>query len=235
MIRLEGIETSYDEVTVLRDVSLEVDEGEVVAVIGSNGAGKTTLLKTIAGLLKPRRGKIFYRGVRLDGLPAYKIARLGIVYVPAERELFPHMTVRENLELGAYAIADRKAVSERLKFIFGFFPRLQQRQGQLAGTLSGGEQQMLAIGRGLMSNPKVLLLDEPSTGLAPLLVREMYRQLHRLRQEGLTILLAEQQITMALSLAFRAYVLENGEIVRHGRSEDLLSDPELKRAYLGIA
>lgn len=235
MIVVEGIESAYEDVTVLKDVTLEVGKGEVVAVIGSNGAGKTTLLKTIVGLLKPRKGKILFKGIRLDGLSVYKIAKLGIAYVPAERDLFPQMTVRENLELGAYTISDRKVVKERLTFVFELFPRLKERQRQLAGTLSGGEQQMLAIGRGLMLNPELLMLDEPSTGLAPALVMQMYQQLQKLREEGLTILLAEQQIPMALSLASRAYVLENGKIVRHGRSDDLLVDPELKKAYLGVA
>jgi branched-chain amino acid transport system ATP-binding protein len=235
MIRVEGIETSYGEVNILRDVSLEVGEEEAVAVIGCNGAGKTTLLRTIAGLRRPRKGRILYEGMRLDRLPAHKIARLGIVYVPAERELFPQMTVRENLELGAYATIASKAVGEQLKIVFDLFPRLKERQRQFAGTLSGGEQQMVAISRGLMSKPKLLVLDEPSTGLAPLLVTEMYRQLHQLREEGLTILLAEQQVAMALSLAYRAYVLENGQITHHGNSRDLLKDPELKKAYLGIA
>jgi branched-chain amino acid transport system ATP-binding protein len=235
MIRVEGIETSYGEVNILRDVSLEVGEEEAVAVIGCNGAGKTTLLRTIAGLRRPRKGRILYEGMRLDRLPAHKIARLGIVYVPAERELFPQMTVQENLELGAYATIASKAVGEQLKIVFDLFPRLKERQRQFAGTLSGGEQQMVAISRGLMSKPKLLVLDEPSTGLAPLLVTEMYRQLHQLREEGLTILLAEQQVAMALSLAYRAYVLENGQITHHGNSRDLLKDPELKKAYLGIA
>lgn len=235
MIVVEGIESAYEDVTVLKDVTLEVGKGEVVAVIGSNGAGKTTLLKTIVGLLKPKKGKILFKGIRLDGLSVYKIAKLGVAYVPAERDLFPQMTVRENLELGAYTIPDRKVVKERLTFVFELFPRLKERQRQLAGTLSGGEQQMLAIGRGLMLNPELLMLDEPSTGLAPALVMQMYQQLQKLREEGLTILLAEQQIPMALSLASRAYVLENGKIIRHGRSEDLLVDPELKKAYLGVA
>lgn len=235
MIKVEGIVVSYGEVDVLREINLEVGEREVVAVIGSNGAGKTTLLKAIVGLLRPRKGRILYDGIRLDGLPAHKIARSGIAYVPAERELFPQMTVLENLELGAYATTSKKAVEHQLKFVFGIFPRLKERQRQHVGTLSGGEQQMVAIARGLMSRPKVLLLDEPSTGLAPFLVAEMYGQLHRLREEGLIILLAEQQVPMALSLAHRAYILENGWIRRHGNSKDLLEDPEVKEAYLGIA
>lgn len=235
MIRVEGIEVSYGEINVLNDVSLEVGEGEVVAVIGSNGAGKTTLLKAIAGLQRPKKGRILYSGMRLDRLATHKIVRLGVAYIPAERELFPQMTVRENLELGAYATTANKTQGEEFKFVFDLFPRLKERQGQFVGTLSGGEQQMVAIGRGLMSKPKVLLLDEPSTGLAPLLVAEIYQRLHRLREEGLIILLAEQQVSLALSLAHRAYVLENGQIRRHGNSKDLLEDPEVKEAYLGIA
>lgn len=232
MIRVEAIDVSYDETAVLRDVSIEVGEGETVAIIGSNGSGKTTLLKAIAGMLRTTEGKIFYDGMRLDGLRTYKIVRLGIVYVPAERELFPLMTVVENLELGAYR---NKAWRKLLNVVFTLFPVLKARTKQLAGTLSGGEQQMLAISRGLMARPKVLLLDEPSSGLAPILVDELYRQLHRLKEEGLTILLAEQQVPIALSLADRAYVLENGRIRLSGKSQDLLEEPEVMRAYLGLA
>jgi branched-chain amino acid transport system ATP-binding protein len=232
MIRVEGIDVSYDETAVLRDVSIQVDEGETVAVIGSNGSGKTTLLKAIAGMLRTGKGKIFFDGMGLDRLPTHKIVRLGIVYVPAERELFPLMTVMENLELGAYR---NKEWRKLLDIVFRLFPRLEERTKQLAGTLSGGEQQMLAIARGLMAKPKVLLLDEPSSGLAPILVDELYRQLHRLKEEGLTMLLTEQQVPIALSLADRAYVLENGRIRISGKSQDLLDEPEVRRAYLGVA
>ncbi|GIX46132.1 MAG: ABC transporter ATP-binding protein [Candidatus Tectimicrobiota bacterium] len=233
LLRVQALEVAYGELTVLRDVSLEVAAGEVVAIVGSNGAGKTTLLKTIAGLLRPHRGQILYDGRRIDGWPAHRLVRLGIAYVPAERELFPQMTVRENLELGAYLHPQHTA--ERLAFVFDLFPRLGERQRQLAGTLSGGEQQMLAIGRGLMSRPAVLLLDEPSTGLAPLLVAEMYRKLQQLKEEGLTLLLAEQQVPMALSLAERAYVLESGRIRLQGQAQALLEEPAIKKAYLGVA
>ncbi|MBI3077052.1 MAG: ABC transporter ATP-binding protein [Deltaproteobacteria bacterium] len=233
MIRVEGIEVAYGELPVLRDVSLEVQSGEVVGVIGPNGSGKTTLFKAIVGLLKPRKGRIFYDGRRLDGLSTHAIVRRGIVYVPAERELFPQMTVLENLELGAYV--NHEAKGELLEFVFSVFPRLKERRGQMAESLSGGEQQMLAIARGVMARPKALLLDEPSTGLAPLLVSEMYRQLSRLSAEGLTILLAEQQVPLALSFSARAYVLENGSIKLSGESRELLGDPEIKRAYLGVA
>lgn len=233
LIRVEGLEVSYAEMPVLRDVSIEAQTSEAVGVIGPNGSGKTTLFKAIVGMLRPKRGKIYYDDTRLDGLGTPDIVRLGIVYVPAERELFPQMTVLENLDLGAYI--NQKARGELLEFVFSFFPRLKERARQLAGTLSGGEQQMLAIARGLMARPKVLLLDEPSTGLAPLLVAEMYRQLSRLKKEGLTILLAEQQVPLALSFTERAYVLENGRVKLSGRSKDLLGEPEIKRAYLGVA
>lgn len=234
MIRVEGIEVSYGEVLILKGVSIEVDEGEAVAVIGSNGAGKSTLLKSIAGILKPKKGRIFYQRREVHRLPTHEIVRSGMVYIPAERELFPQMTVQENLELGAYTISIAKAKKETLKFVFTLFPRLEERKKQLAGTLSGGEQQMLAIGRGLMSRPKVLLLDEPSTGLAPLLVAEMYQQFQWLKKKGSTILIAEQQIPAALSLAHTAYVLENGIIKLHGKASDFLKDPEIKRAYIGV-
>ncbi len=235
MIRVAGLEAGYGDVAVLREIDIEVARGEIVAVIGSNGAGKTTLLKTIAGLLRPRKGTIECEGLRLEGRPAHEIVRAGIAYVPAERELFPHMTVRENLALGAYLRRDPREKAELLRFVFTLFPRLDERRGQLAGTLSGGEQQMLAIGRGLMSKPKVLLLDEPTTGLAPLTVAETYRQLHRLKGEGVTILLAEQQVPLALSLADRAYVLESGWVRIHGTSAELLQQPAVKTAYLGVA
>ena len=233
LIATEAIEVAYGDMPVVKGVSLEVRAGEAVAVIGPNGAGKTTLLRTIAGLLAPRAGRIVYEGARLDGLRHYETVKRGVVYVPAERELFPQMSVLENLELGAYTNYASRA--ERLKFVLGVFPRLDERRRQMAGTLSGGEQQMLAVGRGLMARPKILLLDEPSTGLAPLFVAEMYRQLARLREDGLTILLAEQQIPHALAFTERAYVLENGHIRMSGPSGDLLGNTEIQRSYLGMA
>ncbi len=232
LLGVADIAVAYGDIEVVRGVSLEVHQGEAVAVIGPNGAGKTTLLKAIAGMLRLRRGSILYRGARLDGRPHYEVARDGVVYVPAERELFPQMTVLENLELGAYASYAKRA--ERQEFVFGLFPRLHERRRQLAGTLSGGEQQMLAIGRGLMAQPRILLLDEPSTGLAPFFVAEIYRQFAQLMREGLTILLAEQQVPHALSFTDRAYVLENGRVRLSGISGDLLGEPEIRRAYLGL-
>ena len=233
VIGTEGIEVAYGDISVVRGVSLEVLQGEAVAVIGPNGAGKTTLFKAIAGMLALRAGRIVFQGARLDGIRHYDIVKRGVVYVPAERELFPQMSVLENLELGAYT--NYRSRAERLKFVLGVFPRLEERKAQMAGTLSGGEQQMLAVGRGLMARPKILLLDEPSTGLAPLFVSEMYRQLSRLKGEGLTILLAEQQIPHALAFTERAYVLENGRIRLSGNSKHLLGNPEIQRTYLGMA
>jgi len=229
----EAVEVAYGDIAVVRGVNLEVREGEAVAVIGPNGAGKTTLFKAIAGMLALRDGSVRYAGARIDGRRHFEIVRQGIVYVPAERELFPQMSVLENLELGAYSCYGARA--ERLKFVLDLFPRLHERRRQLAGTLSGGEQQMLAIGRGLMSRPRVLLLDEPSTGLAPFFVSEIYRQFGQLKREGLTILLAEQQVPHALGFTDRAYVLENGRIHLSGTSNELLGNAEVQRAYLGMA
>jgi branched-chain amino acid transport system ATP-binding protein len=233
LVRVERLHAGYGQTAVLRDVSIEAHPGEAIAVIGPNGAGKTTLLKAIVGMLRPSRGEVHYGGRPLNGLRAYQVARLGLVYVPAERELFPTMTVIENLELGAYT--NVRAKSLQLEYVFGLFPRLQERVHQLAGTLSGGEQQMLAIGRALMGGPKVLLLDEPSTGLAPKAVAELYRNLSRLKSAGLTIIVTEQQVRLALSLTDRAYVLEQGSIRLSGRSAELLGDPSIKKAYLGVA
>jgi len=232
VLRVDRLVVAYDDIQVLNEVSLEVRPGEAVGVIGPNGAGKTTLFKAISGLLKPRSGHISWEGARLDGLPAHAVARRGIVYVPPERELFPQMTVGDNLTLGAYVA--RAGVHRRLARVYDLFPRLAARRPQRAETLSGGEQQMLAIGRAVMARPKLLLLDEPSTGLAPLVVAAMYRQLTTLQQEGLTVLLAEQQVPLALSFCARIYVLENGRVVLSGPPQALLGDPALKRAYLGV-
>lgn len=233
LVGVAGLEVGYADIPVVRDVSFEVHEGEAVAIIGPNGAGKTTLFKAIAGVLRPRGGEVRYQGARIDGLRHYETVKRGVVYVPAERELFPQMSVLENLELGAYA--HYKSRAERLEFVLELFPRLQERRRQMAGTLSGGEQQMLAIGRGLMARPRILLLDEPSTGLAPFFVSEMYRQLARLKKEGLTILLAEQQVPHALAFTERAYVLENGRIHLSGSSQQLLGNPEIQKSYLGVS
>ena len=231
LVRVEGLHAGYGQTPVLRDVNIEAHPGEAIAVIGPNGAGKTTLLKTIMGMLRPTRGKVHYDGRHLNGLRAFQVARLGLAYVPAERELFPTMTVLENLELGAFPCKE-EAHFER---VFELFPRLAERRRQLAGTMSGGEQQMLAIGRALMGGPKVLMLDEPSTGLAPKAVAELYRQLSKLKSAGLTIVLTEQQVGLALALTDRAYVLEQGSIRLSGRSSALAGDPAIRKAYLGVA
>ena len=232
LVRVEALHAGYGSAAVLRDVSIEAHPGEAIAVIGPNGAGKTTLMKAIVGMLRPSRGAVRYEDRYLTGLRAYQVARLGLVYVPAERELFPTMTVLENLQLGAYR--NVRATALQLGYVFGLFPRLKERSRQLAGTLSGGEQQMLAIGRALMGGPKVLLLDEPSTGLAPKAVAELYRNLAQLKSGGLTIVLTEQQVPLALALTDRAYVLEQGSIRVSGRSSELAGNAEIKKAYLGI-
>ena len=232
IVQVEEVYASYGPALVLRGVSLAVSAGEAVAVIGPNGAGKTTLLRTMIGMIRPTQGRISYNGQVCNGLRAFETARLGMVYVPAEKELFPGMTVLENLELGSCRnVVD---ASGRLSYVFELFPRLQERRQQLAGTLSGGEQQMVAIGRALMGCPKVLLLDEPSTGLAPKMVAELYRQLAKLKTAGLTLIVAEQQVPLVLSLTDRAYVLEQGAIRLSGKSADVRGNPEIKAAYLGV-
>ncbi|WP_322801258.1 ABC transporter ATP-binding protein [Thermoflexus sp.] len=235
-LEVEDLEVTYGPVRALQGVSLRVDPGEVVAVIGANGAGKTTLLRAISGLLRPRSGRIRFDGHEITGWPPERIVALGLVQIPERRQLFHSMSVEDNLRLGAYLRlrrGERKAVEEDLQRVFEIFPRLKERRRQVAGTLSGGEQQMLAIGRGLMARPRVLLLDEPSLGLAPLLVRELFRILRALREQGLTLLLVEQNARQALRIADRAYIMETGRIVREGAAVDLLADPILQAAYLG--
>lgn len=235
-LEVEDLEVTYGPIRALQGVSLRVDPGEVVAVIGANGAGKTTLLRAISGLLRPRSGRIRFDGHEITGWPPERIVALGLVQIPERRQLFHSMSVEDNLRLGAYLRlrrGERKAVEEDLQRVFEIFPRLKERRRQVAGTLSGGEQQMLAIGRGLMARPRVLLLDEPSLGLAPLLVRELFRILRALREQGLTLLLVEQNARQALRIADRAYIMETGRIVREGAAVDLLADPILQAAYLG--
>jgi len=232
MLTVDDLAVGYGDSIAVSGVSLHVDEGEAVAVIGSNGAGKTTLLRAICGLLPTRSGTVTYDGDRLTGTPAHRVARRGLAYVPAERRLFGGMSVRENLELGAYP--DRPDAA-RMDLVFGLFPRLADRRSQHAGTMSGGEQQMLAVGRALMSRPRLLILDEPTTGLAPVLAEEAYASLEALRGEGLTVLVAEQQVPLALDLADRAYVIEDGAIQLEGPAAQLQGNPDVRRAYLGIA
>jgi branched-chain amino acid transport system ATP-binding protein len=236
MLTLEKVSAFYGRIQALREVSLHVAEGEIVAVIGSNGAGKSTLLNTISGMISARGGRIDFDGRPIAGLPPEKIVRLGISQVPERRQIFSTMSVMDNLILGAYhryGRDGRKAVERDLDFVFEIFPRLQERIGQTAGTLSGGEQQMLALGRGWMAKPKLLLMDEPSLGLAPLMAREIFRVSGRLRERGTTILVVEQNAHAALALADRAYVMESGQVVLEGKSSDLVSDERVQKAYLG--
>ncbi len=234
ILRVDGIEVGYGDLTAVGDVSLEVREGETVALIGANGAGKTTTLRAVSGLLPLRRGRIEFEGQRLDGLTSAQIVARGIAHVPEGRQLFPTMTVLENLELGARTRAARARVAESLARVFGLFPRLRERREQLAGTLSGGEQQMCAIGRGLMACPRLLMLDEPSLGLGPVLVKAIFEDLGRINAQGLTILLVEQNVLRSLQLAHRGYVLENGRVTRSGAGPELLASGHIKRAYLGL-
>jgi branched-chain amino acid transport system ATP-binding protein len=234
LLRVDGIEVAYGDLTAVRDVSLEVREGEAVALIGANGAGKTTTLRAISGLLPLRRGRIELGGRRLDGLGPAEIVARGIAHVPEGRQLFPTMTVRENLELGARTRAARAGRAGMLERVFKLFPLLRERGGQLAGTLSGGEQQMCAIGRGLMARPRLLMLDEPSLGLAPVLVKAIFEDLGRINEQGITVLLVEQNVLRSLHLAHRGYVLENGRMTLAGPREELLASGHIKQAYLGL-
>jgi branched-chain amino acid transport system ATP-binding protein len=234
LLRVDGIEVGYGDLTAVRDVSLEVREGEAVALIGANGAGKTTTLRAVSGLLPLRRGRIEFEGQRLDRLTSAQIVARGLAHVPEGRQLFPTMTVRENLELGARTPAARASVRDSLAQVFDLFPRLQERAAQLAGTLSGGEQQMCAIGRGLMARPRLLMLDEPSLGLAPVMVKATFEDLGRINGRGITILLVEQNVLRSLHLAHRGYVLENGRMTLSGARNDLLASGHIKQAYLGL-
>jgi branched-chain amino acid transport system ATP-binding protein len=231
LLELKEIRVRYGGIEAVKGISLDVGEGELVTLIGGNGAGKTTTLKTISGVKRPSEGSIFYKGERIDELRADEIVALGICQAPEGRHIFPRMTVRENLLMGAY---NRKGhATEDFDRVFGLFPVLQERQGQAGGTLSGGEQQMLAIGRALMSNPTVLMLDEPSLGLAPLLVERIFDLLREIHDQGTTILLVEQNAQMALQLADRGYVIESGEIVLHDAADKLMGDEQVRKAYLG--
>ena len=233
LLRLEGVEAGYGDLVAVRDVSLEVHPGELVALIGSNGAGKTTTLRAVCGLIRPRRGVVEFDGARIDGLSSAQIVARGIAHVPEGRQLFPSMTVRENLELGARTPEARRRRAETLERVYALFPRLAERHAQLAGTLSGGEQQMAAIGRALMARPRILMLDEPSLGLAPVVVTAIFENLVTINRDGTTVLLVEQNVLRALRLCARAYVLENGTVTLAGTRDALLADERVKRAYLG--
>jgi branched-chain amino acid transport system ATP-binding protein len=233
LLEVESIHSYYGHIQALRGVSLTVEEGEVVTLIGSNGAGKTTTLRSIHGILPPREGRIVFRGEEIQGKPAHGMIKRGIAQSPEGRKIFQRMTVLENLEMGAYHRNDRSEIQEDMNRVFDLFPRLKERVKQEAGTMSGGEQQMLAIGRSLMSRPKLLLLDEPSMGLAPVLVERIFQVIQEINKQGTTILLVEQNANVALEVATRGYVLETGSIVNAASAEKLREDPKVREAYLG--
>jgi branched-chain amino acid transport system ATP-binding protein len=224
---------AYGAIRAIQGISFYVDAGEIVTLIGANGAGKSTTLRTISGLLRPYRGDILYQGQSIVSVSAEKIVRMGISQVPEGRQIFSTLTVKENLEMGAYTRKDKQEIENSMQRVFKSFPRLQERQGQLGGTLSGGEQQMLAMGRGLMSSPRLLLLDEPSMGLAPILVEEIFEIIKTINAQGTSILLVEQNAAMALSIASRAYVLETGRVILEGDASAVLRNPQVREAYLG--
>jgi branched-chain amino acid transport system ATP-binding protein len=234
MLEIRGLNVSYERVKVVWDISFNIEEGEVVTLLGSNGAGKSTTVKTIQGLLKPGSGSIRFMNRSIDGLPAYRIVEEGIALVPEGREIFPKMSVLENLVLGAYVSRAKDLMKGNLERVFNLFPKLEERKEQLAGTMSGGEQQMLAIARALMSKPKLLMLDEPSLGLAPVIVLQVFDIIKKLKEEGVTVLLVEQNIHHALEISDRAYILEKGRIILEGEGSDLLNNHYVREAYLGM-
>ncbi len=234
MLQVKNVSAHYGKIQALWEVSLEVNKGEVVVLIGANGAGKTTLLNSISGVLRPTSGRIEFHGKRIDGTPVSQIVEQGISYVPQGGRLFPEMTVRENLEMGAYLSQAWKQREETLRYVYQIFPRLKEKESQIVLTLSGGEKQMVAIGRGMMSRPKLGIFDEPSYGLAPLLVLEIFRVIKSLREQGITVLVVEQNVKQSLEMGDRAYVLENGRIVLDGRGGDLLKNDYVRKAYLGL-
>ena len=233
MLEIDNINVYYGAIHAIKGISLKVEQGEIVTLIGANGAGKSTTLRTVSGLLKPREGTIKFEGNDIAGIPAQDIVRAGISQVPEGRRIFANMTVLENLELGAYIREDKDGIAEDMKLVFKRFPRLEERLAQEAGTLSGGEQQMLAMGRALMSRPRLLLLDEPSMGLAPLLIKEIFSIIKDINEAGTTVLLVEQNANMALSIAHRAYVLETGRITLSGNAQELAASESVRKAYLG--
>ena len=234
MLRVEALEVAYGKIQALWGISVEIPEGEIVAVVGANGAGKTTMLKTLSGLLRPMAGRISLDDRRIDLLSPAEIVGLGVVHVPEGRKLFPEMTVLDNLLVGGYPAGARSRRPQRLEHVFTVFPRLAERRRQLAGTLSGGEQQMVAIGRGLMAGPRILMLDEPSLGLAPIMVQEMFGVIGEINRTGVTVLLVEQNTEHALALAHRGFVLESGRVALSGTGRELLASPQVREAYLGL-
>ena len=233
MLRVKGLNVYYDAIHALKDVSFEVNEGEIVTLIGANGAGKTTTLHTISGLLRAKTGQIMFMEKEIQNVPAHEILKMGLAQVPEGRRVFTRMTVLENLEMGAFARKDRSAFAGDMERVFQSFPRLKERRKQIAGTLSGGEQQMLAMGRAMMSSPRMIMLDEPSMGLAPILVDEIFSIIRSIHEHGTTVLRVEQNAQMALSIADRAYVLETGHVVLQGSAREMLDNEDVRRAYLG--
>ena len=233
MLDVKKIQVAYGKIVAVKDISVTVNQGEIVTLIGSNGAGKSTTLRTISGLIKPKSGEITFNGKRIDGIPGHEIVAMGICHAPEGRRIFPRMTVKENLELGAFLRNDKAAVNADMERVLDLFPRLKERIKQTAGTMSGGEQQMLAVSRALMGDPKLLLLDEPSMGLAPVLVELIFDTIVKIRKQGVTILLIEQNATAALEVADRAYVLESGKVKMSGSAKELSSDDKVTKAYLG--
>jgi branched-chain amino acid transport system ATP-binding protein len=234
VLRVEALEVAYGKIQALWGISVEIPEGEIVAVVGANGAGKTTMLKTLSGLLRPMAGRISLDDRRIDLLSPAEIVGLGVIHVPEGRKLFPEMTVLDNLLVGGYPAGARSRRPQRLEHVFTVFPRLAERRRQLAGTLSGGEQQMVAIGRGLMAGPRILMLDEPSLGLAPIMVQEMFGVIGEINRTGVTVLLVEQNTEHALALAHRGFVLESGRVALSGTGRELLASPQVREAYLGL-
>lgn len=233
MLEVKDIEVYYGMIQAIKGISFEVNEGEVIALIGANGAGKTTTLHTITGLLSPKKGSVIFEGQDITKVPAHKIVSLGMAHVPEGRRVFAELSVYQNLKMGAYTRKDKAEIEETLQMVYKRFPRLEERKNQLAGTLSGGEQQMLAMGRALMSRPKIIVMDEPSMGLSPILVNEIFDIIKEVSASGTTVLLVEQNAKKALSIADRAYVLETGKIVLEGDAKELLNDDSIKKAYLG--
>jgi len=234
MLKVSGIDVFYGDLQVLWDVSFEVRDKEILVLVGANGAGKSTTLKAISGLLKPRKGSIEFDGVRLDQLSPDRVIGQGVVHVPEARRLFREMSVEENLIMGSLSPVARKKRAQTMEWVYELFPRMKERRKQAAGTLSGGEQQMCAIGRGLMALPKIMMFDEPSLGLSPILVQEVFEIAKRINKEGVTVLLVEQNVRQTLAMCDRAYVLENGRVVLEGTGKDLMNNPHVKEAYLGI-
>jgi len=234
LLEVSNLNVHYGDLQALYDVSLKIEEGEIVSMIGANGAGKTTMIKTISGLLSPTSGKIRFLGERIDGLPPHYTAEKGIIQIPEGRGIFPFLTVLENLTIGAYTPRARQKMDQSLEMVFEMFPVLEERKTQLGRTLSGGEQQMLAIGRGLMARPRLLMVDEPSLGLAPILVKKVFEILRQINTQGITIFLVEQNVKQSLNLCNRGYVLENGRVVLEGVGREVLEDERIKKAYLGL-